>query len=65
MLRASDVRLHWNAAVRLEAELAGEPIDPARHEPGVDVKAATAHGLRIGPARHDDKAFEARVTLDV
>lgn len=31
----------------LSAELAGEPIDPDRHELGQEVKAITYHGLRV------------------
>jgi SHS2 domain-containing protein len=46
----------------LDAELAGEPLDPARHERGCDVKAATAHGLEVVRA---GEGWRARVTLDV
>jgi SHS2 domain-containing protein len=49
-------------AARLVAELAGEPIDPARHELSADVKAATAYGLRLA---REDGGFRATVTLDV
>ena len=47
---------------RLEAELVGERLDPARHRLAADVKAATAHGLRIA---REDGEYHARVTLDV
>lgn len=46
---------------RLEGELRGEPIGH-RHRLRSDVKAATAHGLRVGPV---NDGWEARVTLDV
>lgn len=46
---------------RLEGELSGEPIGP-HHRLRSDVKAATAHGLWVGPV---GKGWEARVTLDV
>lgn len=32
---------------RLDGELWGEPLDVARHQPGVEVKAATAAALRV------------------
>lgn len=47
---------------RLIAELVGETLDPARQKLVGDVKAATAHGLRL--ARRDG-GFQATVTLDV
>ncbi len=28
----------------------GEPLDPERHKPGVEVKAATYYGVRVGKA---------------
>jgi SHS2 domain-containing protein len=46
----------------VRAEFVGEPIDPARHALGADVKAATLYGLRVEP-RPD--GWEAEVTLDV
>jgi SHS2 domain-containing protein len=47
---------------RLEAELVGEPWDPARHEAAGEVKAVTAHGLAL---RATPEGWEARATLDV
>src|SRR5690606_8214513 len=47
------------AGWRPEAELAGEPIDAA-HELLTDVKAPTAHGLRVAETAG---GWEARVTL--
>jgi SHS2 domain-containing protein len=46
----------------LEAELTGEPLDPQRHTLASEVKAATAHGLRVARA---GEGWEASVTLDV
>jgi tRNA nucleotidyltransferase (CCA-adding enzyme) len=34
---------------RLEATAWGEPLDPARHEPAVEVKGATCTQLRVAP----------------
>lgn len=48
--------------VRLEGELVGERIDPARHALATDVKAATAHGLRVAPTA---EGWTVAVTLDV
>jgi SHS2 domain-containing protein len=63
LLRARRVEVHDGTdGARLEAELAGEPIDRARHHLAADVKAATAHGLRL--AREAD-GWRASVTLDV
>lgn len=60
-VRWLDVELGEDGA-RLEAELVGERLDPARHRLAADVKAATAHGLRIA---REDGEYRARVTLDV
>lgn len=48
--------------VRLAAELWGEPLDPKRHRPTTEVKAATAHQLRV---RRSQGGWAASVTLDV
>jgi len=48
---------------RVDAQLWGEMIDPARHDGGVDVKAVTLHRLFVG--RGDDGSWRARVVLDV
>jgi SHS2 domain-containing protein len=50
--------------VSLEARLAGERIDPARHRLESDVKAATAHDLRVRQLQGGG-GWEAAVTLDV
>ncbi len=63
LLRARRVRLvRGPDAIRLEAELAGEHIDRARHRLTTEVKAATAHGLCLEPT---DGGWRARATLDV
>jgi SHS2 domain-containing protein len=46
----------------LEADLAGETIDPARHQLGVDVKAVTLHRFEL---RATPEGWEAQVVLDV
>jgi SHS2 domain-containing protein len=62
LLRAESVHVTRESDARLDATLVGEPLSRKRHVLAADVKAATAHGLRI-EARPD--GFEARVTLDV
>jgi SHS2 domain-containing protein len=49
-------------SARLDAVLAGEPIERSRHELTSDVKAATPHGLRV---ERTAEGWEASVTLDV
>lgn len=60
-VRRLEVREEGGEA-RLSAELVGERMDPERHRPATDVKAATAHGLRLV---REDGGYRARVTLDV
>lgn len=62
VLRPRALRFERNGAHRLEAELVGEGLDPTRHRLADDVKAATAHGLRVAQT---DEGWEASVTLDV
>ena len=64
LLRPERLRISRGEGVQLEGELAGERIDPRRHALAGDVKAATAHRLRVGPAR-DASGWEATVTLDL
>jgi SHS2 domain-containing protein len=47
---------------RLEAEAAGEAVDPARHALGVDVKAVTLHRLAV---ERTPQGWQATVVLDV
>jgi len=61
LLRATRVEL--DAAHRsLDAVLAGERVDPERHELLVDVKAVTFHDLRV---ERTATGWDAHVTLDV
>jgi SHS2 domain-containing protein len=62
LLRVTRLACRTDGRIELRAELAGEPLDPVRHERACDVKAATAHGLAF--ARVGD-AWQAHVTLDV
>lgn len=62
VLRPRQLRIHRERSPRLEARLVGERFFPERHQFAAEVKAATAHGLRV--ARGAD-GWEARVTLDV
>ncbi|HXG52819.1 MAG TPA: archease [candidate division Zixibacteria bacterium] len=47
---------------RLDAKAWGEPVDPARHEPAVEVKGATCTGLRVG---REDGVWVAQCVVDV
>jgi len=49
---------HWH----VDAALAGEPIDPARHQLAGDVKAITMHKLRVARTA---TGWEATVVVDV
>lgn len=51
------------AGTKLAAELWGEPLDVARHQPGVEVKAATAAALRV--AQLADGTWLAQCVVDV
>lgn len=48
---------------RLEAEVAGEPIDPGRHAPAVEVKGATYTALKVG--QEADGSWIAQCVIDV
>ncbi len=62
VLRPKRLRIHREGSARLEARLVGERVLPERHPIAAEVKAATAHGLRVtGKAG----SWEATVTLDV
>jgi SHS2 domain-containing protein len=61
-LRPTRVSCVGEGRLELTAELAGEPLDPARHALACDVKAATAHGLALVRA---GGGWQASVTLDV
>lgn len=63
LLRPRDLRVETAPGrARLVAELVGERVDPDRHRLAAEVKAATAHELKLVPA---DGGFRATVTLDV
>jgi SHS2 domain-containing protein len=64
ILRAGAIRIDASATDRchLTGELAGEPIDPQRHELIGDVKAVTLAGLRV---ERTQTGWLAQVTLDV
>jgi SHS2 domain-containing protein len=62
LLHAGDVSISRGDEARLRASLAGEPIARGRHRLAGEVKAATAHQLRVAPT---DEGWEAAVTLDV
>jgi tRNA nucleotidyltransferase (CCA-adding enzyme) len=55
-----DVRID---GARLDATAWGEPVDPARHEPAAEVKAATYALLRV--SRTDDGLWVAQCVVDV
>lgn len=62
LLRAGALDVAIEGGARLAGTLVGEPIDRTRHALLAEVKAATAHGLRVARV---GEGWEARVTLDV
>ena len=48
---------------RLDAEVAGEPVDPKRHAPAVEVKGATYTALKV--AQDSDDRWTAQCVIDV
>ncbi len=63
MLRVLKIRIQGDAPpFNLEAEAAGEKLDPDRHHPRVDVKAVTLHQFRLA---RSDGGWEAFVILDI
>jgi len=62
VLRPKRLRIHRGGSARLEARLVGERFFPERHQIAAEVKAATAHGLRVAG---EAGKWEATVTLDV
>jgi SHS2 domain-containing protein len=68
LLRPQRVRVSAADAARLEADLVGEVIDLERHQLATEVKAVTAHDLRVARETGDgdgDGSWQASVTLDV
>lgn len=51
------------SGARLRAEIWGEPVDPVRHRPAVEIKGATYTGLSV--ARRADGSWCARCVVDV
>jgi SHS2 domain-containing protein len=49
-------------AVGLTATARGEPLDPRRHELGMEVKAITYHGLKV---KHGPEGWLAEVIVDI
>ena len=62
LLRSRRLEVTDEVGARLQAELAGERFDAARHAFAVEVKAVTAHGLQLVQAAG---RWAASVTLDV
>lgn len=62
LLRPERVLVTRDGRARLEAELSGERIDRRRHALTAEVKAATAHGLRVVSTAD---GWTAALTLDV
>jgi SHS2 domain-containing protein len=50
------------AGFTLQGRVAGERIDPAKHELEADVKGVTLHQLQVAPTA---EGWEAMVVLDV
>jgi SHS2 domain-containing protein len=63
LLRIEGMQLEQSGdSYQLEAELAGEKIDPSRHELLVDVKAVTFHRFTVD---RSSRGWYAMVVLDV
>ncbi|MEN8160036.1 MAG: archease [Myxococcota bacterium] len=62
LLLPEHLEIERDGAARLRAAVVGERIDPARHVLLAEVKAATAHALRVAPAAD---GWLATATLDV
>lgn len=62
LLLPDEIAIEVDGSARLRAVLAGERIDRRRHCLTSEVKAATAHGLRVSRA---GGGWMASVTLDV
>ena len=62
LLHSDQIEIVWGDSLELRAELSGERIDRTRHALASDVKAATAHSLRVGKTTD---GWTATATLDV
>ncbi len=61
-MHAEEVVIESDGPPRLRAELAGEHIDRTRHALASDIKATTAHGLRV---EETSEGWRACATFDV
>jgi SHS2 domain-containing protein len=57
-----DIKQDSSGGFSLEAQAAGEELNPARHELIVDVKAVTLHRYQVARA---EKGWRATVVLDI
>jgi len=63
LLRTREVRIdERDQKCFLKAEVAGEPLDAARHHQRADVKAVTLHDFSV---EKEDGGWKARVLLDI
>ena len=62
LLRVEDIQVTTGPPASLRARLVGQRVDRSVHVLRSDVKAATAHGLRLVPT---SDGFEGRATFDV
>ena len=62
LLHPDRIEITRDGSAELRAELVGERIDAERHGLGADIKAATAHGLRVAETH---EGWTASATLDV
>jgi SHS2 domain-containing protein len=63
LLRVYEVRINaHDQGFTLQARAAGEPLDPAKHALGADVKGVTLHRLQVVQTPN---GWEATVVLDV
>lgn len=62
LLHPERIEIVGDDSLELRASLCGERADSARHALSSDVKAATAHGLRVGTTTD---GWAATATLDV
>ncbi|MFW6146213.1 MAG: archease [Planctomycetota bacterium] len=58
----ADVDVRCASPTALHATVRAEPIDPDRHDLGMEIKAVTYHQLEV---RQDDTGWHARVLFDV
>ncbi len=61
----SRFRIHEVTEQRVKAQVAGERLDPLRHEIRLEIKAVTFHNLYVGPARDEPDGWEAQVIFDI